>query len=545
MEKTILKICMQKGFLLDKEMLALLSSLDEESAKQLIEGLSNLKIQERVITKALFSRNIENINKILVGGVGKTVIEQFFINLGYCRTEIKESAPVSKEKEYGKVKLITSPIVVAKKVSVSDFVKYYRARYEQMKSILQERELENLSSLRKIGNKRESYTVIASVFSKKLTKNKNLLLEVEDPTGKCVVLVNQNKEELFKKAKDLLLDDIVAFSVVGDSSMLFANDIIYPEAVISEKKKLDVEEWVAFTSDMHIGSKMFLEKNLLKFISWLNCEEGDEKQKEIARKIKYLFLVGDNIDGVGRYPTQEAFLTMKDSKVQYKRLAEILGSIRKDIKIIMCPGQHDSVWVGEPQPVIGEEWAPDLHKLENLTLVPNPSLVEIDGNFRVLMYHGASMNTFIEEIEDLRLTNAHDHPTRVAKEILKRRHLAPVHGSVDYVPNETEDPLVIKYIPDIFATGDQHKADIGVYNNILLIASSCWQSITPFEEKVGNHPDPCKVPLLNLKTREIKILDFSDNETESKFANVSGEKVGVQQVQQQNITVSASAEVKK
>jgi len=45
-----------------------------------------------------------------------------------------------------------------------------------------------------------------------------------------------------------------------------------------------------------------------------------------------------------------------------------------------------------------------------------------------------------------------------------------------------------------------------------LVTSSCWQSITPFEEKLGNIPEPCRVPLFNLKTREIKIIDFSDDE---------------------------------
>ena len=50
--------------------------------------------------------------------------------------------------------------------------------------------------------------------------------------------------------------------------------------------------------------------------------------------------------------------------------------------------------------------------------------------------------------------------------------------------------------------------DVDKYNGVLLVANSCWQSITAFEEKVGNNPDYCKVPLLNLKTGAIKILDF-------------------------------------
>jgi len=84
-----------------------------------------------------------------------------------------------------------------------------------------------------------------------------------------------------------------------------------------------------------------------------------------------------------------------------------------------------------------------------------------------------------------------------------------MHSGNVYVPGENEDSLAIKEIPDILVTGDMHRTDVDIYNNILIICCSCWQSITPFEEKVGNQPDPCKVPMLNLKTREMKILDFS------------------------------------
>ena len=102
----------------------------------------------------------------------------------------------------------------------------------------------------------------------------------------------------------------------------------------------------------------------------------------------------------------------------------------------------------------------------------------------------------------------HRSPTRVVKEILKRRHLAPMCGICDIVPSK-KDELVIDEIPDVFLVGDQHRAEVSEYNNILIIASSCWQSTTPFEEKIGNIPEPCKVPVLNLRTREVEIKDFS------------------------------------
>ncbi|MFH1238318.1 MAG: metallophosphoesterase [archaeon] len=507
---------MGEGFLLDKEMLGLISGLSDEGVKRVIEIFRNLKIEERVINKNLLIGCFEKLETLLRIKLEDDEIYSFFKKVGYCKKSDIDSKVVE---EKGKVKLISAPAFFQKKIEVKDFIKHFRARYEVLKGILESKNLDNLTSIRKIEMNRGSHTIIAAVFKKRMTKNKNLFLEVEDLTGNIIVLVNQNKKEVFKKAKDLLNDDIVAFSVSGTSEMLFANDVIFPEAGLVEKRYSEFDEYVAFSGDFHIGSTMFLEKNLLRFVEWLNGTWGDEKQKAIAKKVKYLFLLGDNIDGVNHYPGQEKYLIEKTSEGQYKKVEEILRLIREDIRIIMCPGQHDAVWVGEPQPIIGERFAKGLHEMKNLSLVPNPSLVEIDGGFRILMYHGASINQFIEEIPEIRVKFGHNSPTRVVKEMLKRRHLAPIHGVMDYIPCEQGDSLVIDKIPDIIATADQHRAEVSIFNNILMIASSCWQSITPFEEKVGNVPDPCKVPLFNLKTREIKMLDFSDELKEIEWEN--------------------------
>jgi DNA polymerase II small subunit len=236
--------------------------------------------------------------------------------------------------------------------------------------------------------------------------------------------------------------------------------------------------------------------------------------REKIEKIRYLFITGDNIDGIGVYPGQEALLQIKDIKNQYQKLFEFLERIPDYITIIMCPGQHDAVRVPEPQPPIDEEFGLELTKMDNLFLVSNPAFIEIEAGERkkgikVLIYHGASMHSWIDEIEDLRQNQANLYPTRVAKYMLRHRHLSPMHSGNVYVPSEKEDMLIIKEAPDILALGDMHRTDVDVYNNTLMICSSCWQSQTPFEEKVGNMPDPCKIPMLNLKTREIKILDFN------------------------------------
>lgn len=525
MNHNIVRFCLEKGILLDKETCGLLSDFDEETVKEIIEKISSLK--EKLITKSFFSKNAEKISELIQD---KKVIEKLKINFGlsleisrerFIKTKPEEAEGGREEarKTEGGFKLdhirvIYSLANLTKKLEPADFVGHFRARYSEMKVFLQERkELQNLISIGKINDKRQAVSIVACVFDKRITKNKNILLDIEDLTGKIRVLINKNKIELYDKGKGLLPDDIIAIKGFGNREIIFANDIIYPDLFLDEKSKINRDERAAFISDIHVGSTHFLSKNFGKFIRWLNGQVGDEKQREEALKVKYLFINGDTIDGVGIFPGQEQLLDIKDINKQYEKLADYLKKIRKDVKIIICPGQHDAVRVAEPQPLIGKQYASALYELDNIIFVSNPAIIEITDNgkkgIRILMYHGASMNSYINEIESLRLGKAHDNPGKVVREMLKRRHLASMHSSVTYIPTGKQDALLIREAPDIINTADLHRPDIDLYNNILIICSSCWQSMTPFEEKVGNNPDPCKVPVLNLRNREIKILDFS------------------------------------
>lgn len=508
MDKELLKLCFEKGCLLDKEASEIFNYLDKELAEEILKSVltySNTKI----ITKSLLSQNAPKIQEIF-SQEKKERVEKLFIKLGLT-LEISKHLELKETKIQEKVQevLIKPPkIPKIKSLDVGDFVKHFRNRFLEVKRVLQERNgLNNLISIDKITGQRQGISIIGIISDKRTTKNKNILLEIEDLTGETVALVNQNKTEIYEKAKEILLDDIIGISCSGSRDMLFVNDIVYPDCVLSERKQTKEDVCALFTADLHVGSKNFLEENFLKFIDWIN---GDLADKSHSDKVKYLFLTGDNIDGVGIYPNQEELLEIKDVKKQYEKLAELLSRIRKDVKIIMCPGQHDAVRVAEPQPVIDEKYGRALYSLKNLFLVTNPSLVNIgDPTLKVLMYHGASMHSFINDIESLRISKAYDTPTKVVKEMLKRRHLAPTHSSVVYIPSEFRDALLVNEVPDIVTTGELHRFDVAYYNNIQIICSSCWQSITPYEEKVGNHPLPCKVPLLNLKTRAVKILDFS------------------------------------
>jgi len=268
-----------------------------------------------------------------------------------------------------------------------------------------------------------------------------------------------------------------------------------------------------FIGDLHFGSKLFLKEGFFRFFDYLTGKVDRSKEDEI-KKIKYLFITGDLVTGVGNYPEQEKDLNILDLEEQFIELAKILEKIPKHIKIIISPGNHDGVRIMEPQPVFDIKYAWPLYQLKNVIITENPCMLNIGAQdnfvgFDVLTYHGFSYPYYAGTIPELIKKKAMNSPEEIMKYLLKHRHLAPTHGSTQSYPHK-EDRLMIKNVPDIFVSGHTHKCGVSYYNNVLVISTSCWEAMTPYQEKFGNEPDHCKVPMVNLKTRAVKILDFEE-----------------------------------
>lgn len=524
MDREILNLARKKGLLLEKEIFEILKEINNSSiAENFLENLERIS-GKKLITKEVLTSNSEYVQGFIshLKDSEKNTIERICVKFGISLEVKREQINLDSQARqiqiarYDKTAPLNYKIRCAdtspeKKLEVKDFVEHFRSRFHQLQKILMSRSevQKNLVSINKISAERSSLTIIGIVLDKKITKNKNLMLTIEDNTGQIKTLVKSDREETYQKADELQLDDVIALKVSGNRDMLFVHDVIFPDSMLLEKTKFENEQHIAFLSDVHCGSDRHLKKSFLKFLSWLNSDDP------IAGKINYIFFTGDNVDGVGIFPGQENVLELKSMKEQYALLASYIRAIPKHITVFMCPGQHDACRVAEPQPLIAKKYAPELYDIENLVLVTNPSVIEIsegDKNFKVLMYHGASIHSFINEIKSLRLMKAHRCPARAVVHMLKRRHLAPTHSEVVYIPNAQHDPLVITEVPDVLCTGEVHRLDIQNYNGTLIITGSCWQSQTPFEEKVGNVPDPAKVPVLNLKTRELKVFDFTEEE---------------------------------
>ena len=527
MNEEILNIVKERGLLLEKEIFDLLNSFDSPLiAKEFLVNLEKISGQ-KIITKAILNKNIEYIRKAvnLLPGENKTSIEMVCVKLGISLEIMKEKSTfeaeenhrgiinneeIKKERSLGNFQIFYADTKNSKKLDVGDFINNFRSRYQQLQRILMQRaDLQNLVSISKISSERQNLSIIGILTDKRITKNKNIILTLEDLTGSISALIKFDGKELFEKADEIQLDDVVALKCSGNRDLLFAHEIYFPDAFIHQKARFNEDISIAFLSDIHCGSKKHLSKSFEKLLAWLNSDD------ENAKKIRYIFFSGDNVDGVGIFPGQEHLLELKSMKEQYLLLASYLKRIPNYITMFMCPGQHDASRVAEPQPIIDRKYAEPLYHIENLILVTNPALIKLlekENEFKVLMYHGASIHSFINEIKELREFKAHRCPAKAVKHMLKRRHLAPTHSSSLYIPNADKDPLVISDVPDIVCTGEVHRLDIDSYNNILIITGSCWQAQTDFEEKVGNIPDPAKLPVLNLKTRELKIFDFGVEE---------------------------------
>ena len=415
------------------------------------------------------------------------------------------------------VRILKSYKEEAKKRSTGDFVSYFNTRYSKMKEILQKKqELQDAISIKRVlsKNEKEKIGIIGMIYDKGTTKNNNIILTLEDPTGQMKAVVSKNKSDVLKLAQDCVCDEIIGVTGVWGRGIAFVDSIILPEIpATNELKKGPEDTYVVFTGDNHVGSKHFLHEEFGRFLEWINGNAGDEKQKEIAAKVKYIFMVGDLVDGVGIYPSQYDDLELKDISQQYRKLLEDIKKIPTRIEIIICPGNHDALRLSEPQPPLYEDYAGELYSLPNVHIVSNPSIVNIETTqnfqgFNVLIYHGASFHFYAEKVESIRKEGGEKRADLIMKFLLQRRHLAPEHTSVNYIPYANEDPLLIDIVPDFFISGHIHRATAANYRNITMVNCSTWIGMTDFQEKVGLIPEPARIIAVNLQTRETKIMRF-------------------------------------
>jgi DNA polymerase II small subunit len=391
--------------------------------------------------------------------------------------------------------------------TTQDFVKLFRNRYQILRKILnsQRRELVNVIPINRIKKSMLDVQLIGIVKSVKTTINGHKLIELEDETGTTMLMVLKNNG-VYHLAHEIVLDEIIGIagklSKKGD--LIIVQNIIFPDIKLQNNKhRAENPICVAFLSDIHIGSKMFMDDEWNAFLKWINGNLGNSRQRNVASKIKYLVLPGDLVDGIGIYPDQEKELSINNIYKQYESLAKQLELIPDHITLVLQPGNHDAVRPAEPQPTFEKEIR-DLFSGSNYIFVGNPCYLSLHG-VEILSYHGQSLLDFSTNIQHLN----YNEPTEVMKVMLKKRHLAPVYGGYTPIAPEHADYMIINSVPDIFVTGHVHISSIDNYRGVLLINASSWQAQTSYQKMLNFIPDSAKLPIVNLKTGNATTMDFN------------------------------------
>ncbi|MBU0762739.1 MAG: DNA-directed DNA polymerase II small subunit [Candidatus Altiarchaeota archaeon] len=390
--------------------------------------------------------------------------------------------------------------------TIDDFIQYFNSRYKSLKSVIQEHvEYKDVSTIEQVkaGEQKTKQKIVAIVNEKRESTRGFKFLDVEDPTGGLTVLIADKNDHLKAEYERILPDEVIGIEGILTGELYIANNITQPDIPLNHTKRYASEEvYAAFLSDIHVGSYLFLEKEFMSFIEWLN---GRGSRREVADRLKYIFIAGDLVDGIGIYPDQESELTIPDIERQYEFLAMLLEDIPKHIEIIACMGNHDASRNAEPQPRVSKDLAGKLYEIPNVHVCGNPVRFSAHG-VEVLMYHGTSMDTIIGSLSSCSYKN----PDTAMVELLKRRHLVPTYGS-DSISPENKDYLFIEDVPDVFHCGHVHTNGYTQYRGVTVINSGTWQAKTAYQERLGHQPTPARVPIMNLQNHEVIMLDFSAN----------------------------------
>ncbi len=489
--------CSRLGILVSPEI-----KLDDIDCNKLLEHISSLAPKPFII-------NQDFVNDFLQKN-------GFFAKSIPLNAELKVNVAGEKirQRDLSNVEVVKNYSLNTKTKSITDWFDFYSNRFARLKSIIEKREeLKNASSIasiKKIQGK-TNVSTIGLVKEVNKTHNGHYMISIEDPTSEINVFVSSNSE-LLPICEELVNDEVIGVCGSYNTNFIYATEFIFPDVSDSPVFKSGDDEYACFISDIHIGSIDFEKKTFENFINWLKGDSGTAEQKEAAKKVKYLMIVGDLADGVGVYPGQEKELEIKDIYKQYQALGDYLKMIPEDIQIIAIPGNHDALRQSEPQPPLFSDIAKPIYEVASIKNLSNPCMVNIGKNdnfsgFNCMLYHGFTYTYYASRVPKL-LNIGMDRPDSVSEFLLKKRHLGPAHKSGIITPGNF-DPLLIDEVPDILATGHIHTLGYRKYRGINIIAASCFQKMTSFMEKLGHHPTPGFVPLLNLKTREIKIMDFN------------------------------------
>ncbi len=386
-----------------------------------------------------------------------------------------------------------------------DFLHYFRNRFEKMSGLFKQRmDTRPNGTISEALSGTNSHSRFICMVVDKREKGERIFLTVDDYEDEVTVLVTTQNPQVYEVARSIVRDQVIFLETRKSSgSLLVAEKIVLPEIPDRRPAHADEEVYAVLVSDTHIGSKVFLEEEFRRVLSWLKGEYGDSNLKEIADRVKYVMICGDLVDGIGVYPRQEADLAITDIYEQYRVAAKFVGEIPEHMEVVLIPGNHDAVRQALPQPAIPKDFAGPVYDARRIVSLGDPSEVRLHG-VHFLLYHGTSLMDLVSSVPGL----DYQRPEKIMEYQLRVRHLAPEYGKLTPIGPEQEDFLVVERVPDVFQSGHIHVSGSEVYRGTTIVNSGAWQGQTEYQKRMGLEPEPGLLPVINLKTLAVRTINF-------------------------------------
>lgn len=487
-----------RGYQVHPDAFAFLKSLDcdvEKIIKTIVEAKNKFKMKSPILIddiKNAISPAVNHINKPEIANSNKTT-----------------------ETDNHDYKIIFDPTNMINSEEKKNFFKIFESRYKKTLKIMssrpESRQIRKIKNIKEFRNKSRFSSLekenggpqiidsvfVAGLIMLKRNRINDVELVIDDTTGSIPAVCRTR--DLISEASTLVLDQMLMLEISPskrNSNDFIVKDIIFPDIPEHVPSKSGTESYVALISDLHVGSKYFMEKEFKDFVSWLSSDD------DIVRKINFVCIAGDIVDGIGIYPNQDRELIDLNINSQISYAAALLEKIPKRMHVFLIPGNHDPGRRALPQTALTN--LRDFKSLENFSILGNPSFIELN-RVKLLMFHGQSLDDVIATVPGL----SYSKPVEAMKILLRSRHLSPIYGNRTPIAPESEDMLVIDDVPDVFHAGHVHITQVGRYKGTLIVNSGAWQRQTKFQQTMGINPTPGICILVNLATLQSFKKDFN------------------------------------
>src|SRR5690349_16099656 len=309
----------------------MLKGLDTNILKT-IQDIIKIKIKQK--EKSLII--VEDIKKYILGDK----IKVMNVNIGGVKASGTTYSSSFSEENHHKV-IMDPTLKVNSGEGVEGYTALFRSRLEKSLRILalrpESKRITKIASIKQKANNAKkgkphyvegnlntnSSSIVAGLLMSKHSKKNGLEMIIDDYSGTLSALATT--EELKKQASTITFDQMVMLEVESNMKGIqgfVIKNLVSPDIPDHLSNRSKSESYAVLISDLHVGSKYFMEAEFFRFLNWLSSTDD-----EIVSKIRYVCIGGDLIDGTGIFPNQDKELLEMNTTKQMMHVMDLLAKI--------------------------------------------------------------------------------------------------------------------------------------------------------------------------------------------------------------------------